>query len=273
MTGFFAAIDTHTLWIEAGWALAVAVALMIGVWLLSQRIHNAGIVDVAWSLSFTLLASIYAWIGSGWLPRRIAMVSLVSLWSLRLTIHLWRRVAALHPKEDGRYEELRKKWNPNTGIKFLLFFQAQALLAVMLSIPYALVSLNARPSFHPLEIAGALLFLGAWFGEALADHQLSVFTRDPAHRGHTMRSGLWRYSRHPNYFFEWLIWVGWFVMAAGSPWGLVTIYCPLLMLHFLLNVTGVPMAEAGSLKSRGDEYRSYQRVTSRFVPLPPRNGA
>ena len=271
MTAFFAPLDGHALLIEAGVATTIAVLLMLGVWLLSERIHNAGIVDVAWSGSFTLLAWAYAWIGNGWLPRRLAVAALVSLWSLRLTLHLWRRVAALHPQEDSRYQELRRKWTPNTGLKFLLFFEVQALLAVVLSLPYALASLNERPVFHSLEIGGAILFLIALFGEALADHQLSVFKHDPAGHGRTMRDGLWRYSRHPNYFFEWLIWVSWFVIAAGSPWGLVTVYCPLLMLHFLLNVTGVPMAEAQSLKSRGDEYRSYQKVTSRFVPLPPKD--
>ncbi len=270
MIGSFAPLDSHALLIEAGVAVLLAVLLMLGVWLLSQRIHNAGIVDVAWSGCFTLLAWIYAWLGTGWLPRRLAIAVLVSLWSLRLTLHLWRRVAALHPREDSRYEELRRKWTPNTGIKFLLFFQVQALLAVVLSLPYALASLNGRTTFHPLEIGGAILFAVALIGEASADHQLSAFKHDPANHGRTMDQGLWRYSRHPNYFFEWLIWVAWFVMAAGSPWGLVTVYCPLLMLHFLLNVTGVPMAEAQSLKSRGEEYRRYQRMTSRFIPLPPR---
>ena len=271
MIGFFAPLDSRALLIEASVATAMALLLMLGVWLLSMRIHNAGIVDVAWSSSFTLLAWVYAWLGTGWLPRRLAVAALVSLWSLRLTLHLWQRVAALHPREDSRYEELRNKWTPNTSIKFLLFFEVQALLAVVLSLPYALASLNARPAFHPLEIAGAVLFLAALCGEALADHQLSAFKHDPASHGRTMREGLWRYSRHPNYFFEWLIWVAWFVIAAGSPWGLITVYCPLLMLHFLLNVTGVPMAEAQSLKSRGDEYRSYQKVTSRFIPLPSKD--
>ena len=270
MTELFAPLDVHALLIQTGAATAISVLLMFAVWLLSLRIRNAGIVDVAWAGCFTLLAWVYALLGGGWLPRRLAIAAMVSLWSLRLTVHLWRRVAGMHPSEDTRYEELRSRWSPNVGAKFLLFFEVQALLDVVLSVPYAISSLNARPSFRPVEIAGVILFLIAFLGEATADHQLSAFKRDPANRGRTMRHGLWRYSRHPNYFFEWLIWVAWFVIAAGSPWGLVTLYCPLLMLHFLLNVTGVPMAEAQSLKSRGDEYRSYQKATSRFIPLPAR---
>ena len=266
----FAPFDLHTLLIEIGVAMAIAVLLMFAVWLLSLRIRNAGIVDVAWSGCFTLLAWVYAALGNGWLPRRLAIAALVSLWSLRLTLHLWRRVAHLHPSEDSRYEELRSRWSPHVAVKFLLFFEVQALLDVVLSMPYAIASLNSTPAFRPVEIAGAIIFLVAFLGEAVADHQLSAFKRNPANHNRTMRAGLWHFSRHPNYFFEWLIWVAWFVIACGSPWGLVTIYCPLLMLHFLLHVTGVPMAEAQSLKSRGDEYRRYQKVTSRFIPLPSR---
>lgn len=268
MHELFGPLDGHTLRIQLTAGLGIIMLAMGGVWLLSRRIHNAGIVDVAWSASFTILSSLYAWLGTGWLPRRVAVAVIASCWSLRLTLHLWQRVRRLHPAEDSRYEELRKRWAPNVEWKFLIFFEAQAVLSVMLSVPYALVTLNGRRSFGTLELAGALLWLIAFAGEAVADRQLDRFKNDPANHGRTMDLGLWRYSRHPNYFFEWMIGVAWFVIAAGSPWGLVTIYCPLLMLHFLLNVTGVPMAEEQSLKSRGDEYRRYQRVTSRFIPMP-----
>jgi steroid 5-alpha reductase family enzyme len=108
-------------------------------------------------------------------------------------------------------------------------------------------------------------------GEAVADAQLARCKRDPSRRGRTCREGLWRYSRHPNYFFEWVIWVGFFVVALGSPWGWTTVIAPALMLHLLLHVTGIPAAEAASLRSRGDEFRHYQQTTSAFVPWPPRD--
>ena len=106
-------------------------------------------------------------------------------------------------------------------------------------------------------------------GESAADRQLEAFRRDPANRGKTCRVGLWRVSRHPNYFFEWLVWVAYFVFALASPWGWVTIYCPALMLFFLFRVTGIPATEAQALKSRGEDYRQYQRTTSAFFPWFP----
>jgi steroid 5-alpha reductase family enzyme len=261
-----APIDSGMLLRELGVALLLAVVLMLLVWVLSLRIHNAGIVDVAWSGCFTLIASLYVVMGDGYLPRRLLMAAMVSVWSLRLTFHLWRRVGKLHPHEDSRYEELRSKWSGNTDRKFFFFFEFQALLNVALSVPFALASINSSAAIRWVEWAGAVLWIACVLGEAIADRQLSRFKSDPANRGKTMKGGLWRYSRHPNYFFEWLIWCSYFLFASGSPWGFATIYCPLLMLHFLLNVTGVPMAEEQSLRSRGDDYRRYQEATSRFFP-------
>jgi steroid 5-alpha reductase family enzyme len=115
-----------------------------------------------------------------------------------------------------------------------------------------------------------VLWLGAIAGEALADRQLQRFKADPANRGAVCQRGLWRYSRHPNYFFEWLVWVAYFVMALASPWGWLTLYCPALMLYFLLRVTGIPLTEQLSLQARGTAYAEYQRRTSAFVPWWPK---
>ena len=122
----------------------------------------------------------------------------------------------------------------------------------------------------PIEWAGAVVWAIGLIGEAAADAQLARFKANPANRGRTCRDGLWRYSRHPNYFFEWTIWVGFFIVALGSPFGWATLVAPSLMLYILLYVTGIPAAEAASLRSRGDEFREYQRTTSAFVPWPPR---
>jgi steroid 5-alpha reductase family enzyme len=117
-----------------------------------------------------------------------------------------------------------------------------------------------------LEIAGAAIWLLALAGESLADYQLKQFKAGRAGTGRVCQVGLWRYSRHPNYFFEWLIWVAFFVFALGSPWGWLTIYCPALMLFFLIKVTGIPMTEELAVKTKGEEYIQYQRTTSGFVP-------
>jgi steroid 5-alpha reductase family enzyme len=246
--------------------LALIAVAMAAVWVLAVRIRNAGIVDVAWSANFTLLALLYAAIGPGQALRRALIASMSVVWSARLAIHLYVRVGGHHPVEDGRYQQLRKDWAPHADRRFFWFFQAQGLLNVILSLPTLVASANAAPTLSPLEWAAAALWAVAVFGESLADRQLDRFRKDPAHRGRTCQAGLWRYSRHPNYFFEWLVWVAYFLFALASPFGWVTVYCPLLMLYFLLRITGIPATEAQALKSRGDEYREYQRTTSPFVP-------
>ena len=192
------------------------------------------------------------------------------VWSLRLAFFLYRRVMGHHPVEDGRYERLRREWALHADRRFFWFFEAQGLLNLLLAAPLLLACINNAPAVQTLEWVGVALFVVALAGESLADRQLEAWKRDPANRQQTCRAGLWRYSRHPNYFFEWLVWVAFFVFALGSPWGWLSIYCPALMLYFLLRVTGIPATEAQALKSRGPDYREYQRTTSAFVPWFPR---
>jgi steroid 5-alpha reductase family enzyme len=248
-------------------AILVTTVMAI-VWLTAVRIRNAGIVDVAWSLNFSLLAGLYAWLGEGWPPRRALVATMFILWSLRLGVYLFVRIRDHHPAEDGRYRQLRRDWAPHADARFFAFFELQAGLNVLLSLPALLPCLNPTPALHSLEIGSLVLWAVALTGETLADLQLDRFRRDPGNHGHTCQVGLWRYSRHPNYFFEWLVWVAFFLFASASPWGWVTVYCPLLMLYFLYRVTGIPATEAQALRSRGEEYREYQRTTSPFVPLP-----
>jgi steroid 5-alpha reductase family enzyme len=150
------------------------------------------------------------------------------------------------------------------------FFQLQAASVVLLGIPFLLPALNSSPQFHPLEIAGAVLWLSAILGESLADAQLAGFKRDPANRGRVCATGLWRCSRHPNYFFEWLVWVAYFGFALASPWGWLAVLSPAIILFLLLRVTGIPLTEQQSLRSKGNAYREYQAATSAFVPWWPK---
>ncbi len=250
-------------------ALAGLCALFAFLYLLARRIDNYGIVDIAWSYAFALLACYYALCAPGWLPRRILIASLAVFWSLRLGTHLYRRVIGHHPVEDGRYGQLRRDWAGHFAPKMAGFFQMQAASVVLLGLPFLLSTLNATPQFHPLEIAGAILWLIALTGESLADAQLAAFKRDPANRGRVCATGLWRYSRHPNYFFEWLIWVAYFVFALASPWGWLAGLSPTIILYLLLRVTGIPLTEQQSLRSKGDAYRQYQQTTSAFIPWFP----
>jgi steroid 5-alpha reductase family enzyme len=248
--------------------LAVIFALF---YLLARRINNYGIVDIVWSYAFAVLALFYAAGASGWPVRRVVLATMVVLWSLRLGTHLCRRVMGHHPVEDGRYVQLRRDWAGNFGPKMFGFFQLQAASVVLLGAGFLLICRNPAPALQPLEIAGIVLWVIALAGEALADAQLAAFKREPANRGRVCAVGLWRYSRHPNYFFEWLVWVAYFVFALASPQGWIAVVGPASILYLLLRVTGIPLTEEQSLRSKGEAYRQYQKTTSAFVPWFPRN--
>ena len=240
------------------------------VYLVARALDNYGIVDVAWAYAFGALATFYAMAGAGWGVRRALLATLVALWSLRLGTHLLVRVASHHPVEDSRYGQLRRDWAAVFHPKMFGFFQLQAVSVVGLGLGFSFSVQNDAPRLLPLEIAGAVLWLLALTGESVADAQLAAFKRNPANRGLVCDAGLWRYSRHPNYFFEWLIWVAYFVFALASPWGWLAVIGPAGILFLLLRVTGIPLAEAQSLRSRGDAYRRYQERTSAFVPWRPK---
>lgn len=244
--------------------------LMVVVWWIAVRIRNAGIVDIAWALGFAPLALLYRVFGDGEPTRQNLITLMVVIWSFRLGVHLWKRVMGHHPEEDGRYRELRLAVAGHENFFFFWFFQAQALLLAVLSIPFLLSNFDTHVQLGFFDLLGFVVWLVAICGESLADRQLSAFKSLAANKGEVCREGLWRYSRHPNYFFEWLIWVSLFLFALPAPWGWTTLFAPALMLFFLLRVTGIPYTEQQSLRSRGDAYREYQRSTSSFVPWFPK---
>jgi steroid 5-alpha reductase family enzyme len=152
---------------------------------------------------------------------------------------------------------------------FLVFFELQALIVVIFSLPFLFAAWNPTP-LGALEYAGLGISLLVLAGESMADRQMRSFKQDPANKGRVCNAGLWRYSRHPNYFFEFLVWVGFALASLGTPWGWTTIICPLLMYYFLTKVTGIPLTEEYAIKSKGEAYREYQRSTSAFIPSPPK---
>ncbi len=256
-----------TEFLQALWPVAVfAVVLMLAIWWLALRVNNLGIVDIAWSAAFAPVAIFYAATTHGNPTRRWLIASMATLWSLRLGIHLYFRVLGHHPHEDVRYAKMRAQWGKNLTSQALIFFELQAVLIVLLATPFLIAGRNPNPSISLLEWAGVAVWASALAGEALADRQLQQFRLRPENKGKICQTGLWNYSRHPNYFFEWLVWVGFFLFAWDSPGGCFTVFCPALMLFFLLRVTGIPLTEELSLKSKGDAYREYQRTTSAFVP-------
>lgn len=237
-------------------------------WLIQLQTKNAAIVDTVWSASFPLLTVIYFLMGHGYAARKLLLAGVVCVWGFRLATYLFMRTIG-HP-EDVRYTALRKEWGVNQNILMLRFFYFQALLALVLSLPFALIMVNPQPVLSYFEIVGAILWFIAVVGESAADYQLKKFKNDPANKGKVCDRGLWYYSRHPNYFFEWIVWVSYFIMALGSPWGAISVICPIAMYYFLTRVTGIAYTEAQMLKSRGPLFADYQKTTSAFFPLPKR---
>ncbi|MEZ4359445.1 MAG: DUF1295 domain-containing protein [Kofleriaceae bacterium] len=249
-----------------------AAALQLALWLVAQRTRNASIVDVGWAGSFAVVAALLA-AQATTAPAIFAPVTVVVIaWSLRLTWHLLRRGAATGP-EEGRYRDLRQRWAPHAERAFFLFFQAQAALTAILAVSIIPPFLwTPRPSLELLRWLGVAISAIAIVGETVADLQLKRFRRAHAGERRVCDVGLWRYSRHPNYFFEWIYWLGLAVHGlAFAPWGLVALLGQAIILASIFGVTGIPPTEAQALRSRGDAYRAYQQRVSRFVPWPPKS--
>lgn len=248
-------------------AAALSVVFCVG-WFCQVRSGNAGYVDVLWAIGVGGAATLYLSVGEGDARARIVAAALMLVWSLRLGYHLHYRVSG--QQEDGRYQAMRASLGGNINRFHFFFFQGQALLAWLFALPaWVIASNDSRVPMMAL-IAAAVVGGAALLGEALADRQLSAFRADPNNAGKTCRAGLWRYSRHPNYFFEWLHWLSYPLLAVGAelaPWLWLA---PVMMFLFLWFVTGIPYTEKQAIKSRGEDYRRYQRETSVFFPWPPR---
>ncbi|MHB1310652.1 MAG: DUF1295 domain-containing protein [Gemmatimonadaceae bacterium] len=246
--------------------LALAGVLMLVAWFVYRATDKASWVDAFWAGNLAVLATWYAATANGDPTRRAVVAAVGGAWGVRLAMHIALRVA--RGPEDPRYVALRAEWKTNLPTRFLRFFMMQAVVDVLLSVPFLLMVRDPAPFGRITEVAGVALWAAALAGESVTDAQLARFKRDPAHRGRVCRDGLWGLSRHPNYFFEWLVWCAFALMATGAPWGWVSWSAPALMLYFLLRVTGIPLTEQQAVRSKGAEYRRYQREVSAFIPMP-----
>lgn len=255
----------HGLTDAAGWSLAACLAGAGLVWLASVPLRDASIVDIAWG--WLVVTPALVWAGSverG--PRALTVLAIALAWAARLSLYIaWRHRGQ---PEDRRYQAIRERNQPHFAVKSLyLVFGLQAVLAWIVSAP--LVAAIASPTpWSAFDAAGVVLALGGLGIEAVADAQLARFKSDPAHRGQVMQAGLWRYSRHPNYFGEFCVWWGFGLLAAGAGawWALGS---PLLMTVLLLKVSGVALLEP-DLRERRPAYADYVRRTSAFFPWSPR---
>jgi len=252
-------------------AWAVAAALQLVLWLVQQRTRNAGIVDVGWALAFALVVAVFAWRASAPVAAWWPIATVVTAWSLRLGGYLITRGAARAP-EDGRYADLRRRWAANAAPRLFVFFQAQAALTAVLSTAFVVPFLAIPWDGGWLRALGAGIALAGVAGETVADAQLARWKRDRATApGHPVcDAGLWACSRHPNYFFEWCVWLGHAVYGlALYPYGLIALVPQAVILGSILGVTGIPPTESQAIRSKGDAYRDYQRRVSKFIPMPP----
>lgn len=247
-------------------ALPLQIGLFSLLWVTSVWRRNVTIVDTFWPLAFVWL-SIFYWYGSRTgTPRSTLVLGLVGVWGIRLALYLTLRNWG--EPEDRRYRAMREYWGPRFWwVSWLTVFALQALLAWIVAMPLYAVMVSQQRDWTPWDVVGLSLWLTGFAWESVADWQLYRFrARSPA--GAVLRNGLWRYSRHPNYFGEALVWWGFYVFAgaAGSWW---TIFSPALMTFLLLRVSGVPLLER-AMSERRPEYAEYRRTTNAFFPWFPR---
>lgn len=253
-------------------ALAVNAVALFALWRVSLRLRDASIIDIYWGCGFVLMAGVGAAVGEAPISRKLIVLAPVTVWGLRLAGYLaWRN---LGHGEDPRYQAMRKKHGERFGLVSLgTVYGLQCVLGWIVATPLivATTSSQAPPPPTGFDIAGLMLFVFGLTFETVGDLQLARFKADPASRGQVMNRGLWRYTRHPNYFGEAVLWWGLWVMALSSPGGIWTAFAPAVMTFLLMRVSGVPMLEYKLKRTRAG-YEEYVRQTSAFFPRPPRSG-
>jgi steroid 5-alpha reductase family enzyme len=263
--------------IEAVVAVSVALsAIMAGAWLVWRSTRNSGWIDTVWTFGLGTVGCIGALtpaVPSGAVTARQVLVAvLIVVWALRLGLHIARRTAGI--KDDPRYGKLVQDWDADATRQMFWLAQKQALVSIPLALSMVLSAWNTLPELRAQDALGALVLFAGIVGEAVADAQLRRFRADPANRNRVCDAGLWSWSRHPNYFFEWLGWVAYPLLAidlgGGYPWGWAALAGPTCMYWLLVHVSGIPPLEAHMLERGRDEFRAYQARTNEFFPAPPR---
>lgn len=259
---------TLTMIFLTAWSVSAIVMLLL--WAVQLKTKNAGTVDVAWSFLTPLVG---AWLIladdietgiRGWL-----IITMAMLWGFRLGAYLYKRV--MDETEDGRYRYLREYCGKHAHLVLFIFFQMQATWTILFALPFWAAARNANDELGTLDFIGIFIWVVSIIGVVISDQQLHRFRMNIANKGKVCDIGLWRYSRHPNYFFEWMQWWTFVLIGYGSDlwwltWtGLIVVYV------FITRITGVPYTEQQSIRSRGDAYRQYQKKTSMFFPMPPKN--
>jgi steroid 5-alpha reductase family enzyme len=255
--------------------IAVGLSLLMAIaWAAQRATGSSGWVDTIWSLAVGLGGIGAAVFASGNVDRRVAIFILIGIWSIRLAAHIGARTR--NGGDDPRYAKFIEEWGDSAAVKLFIFLQIQAVAAFVLVLAVYVAAANPASFPRILDIIAMLIAIVAYGGEALADAQLARFRRSPEAKTGVCEIGLWRYSRHPNYFFEWLGWCAWLPFAidvsAHFAWGWLAILAPLLMYWLLVHVSGIPPLEEHMLRSRGEKFRALQARVNAFFPGPRHSG-
>lgn len=250
--------------------LLAAIVLAVGMvllWLVSVRKQDAGLVDSFWGTGFVVLAWLY-YAAEGFESTRALLVcALVSTWGMRLSVHIFTRNHG--GGEDYRYAAMRKGWGPRFWwVSLFTVFGLQGLLMWVIGMPLYAVARGTQPGLGIVDALGVAVFVVGFLFEAVGDWQVTRFRADPSNRGTTLQTGLWRYTRHPNYFGDALLWWGIYLVAGVASGGAWTVFAPGIMTFLLLRVSGVPLLEERMSKTRAD-FADYAARTSSFFPWPP----
>ena len=247
-------------------------AIMAAAWQIQRSTGHTGWIDVCWTFGTGIVAALGSLVP---LPdnqpaRQIMVVALIAIWSLRLGGHILARTRQVG--DDPRYRDLIRRWGENANLRMFLQLQSQAAVGLILAMSVALAAHNMRPYLGVADVVGATLLIAALAGEALSDWQLRRFKSDPANRGRICEAGLWGWSRHPNYFFEWLCWLAYPIIAidwsGANLQGWLAVLAPACMYWVLVYVSGIPPLEQHMLRSRGAQFREVQARTRAFFPFP-----
>ena len=248
-------------------AVAIAV-LMVTTWLVSVVRRDASIVDIVWGFGFVVVSWVLVASLEADRPRQFLLAALTSIWGLRLAGYLARR--NLGKGEDFRYQAMRRRWGARFPvISLVTVFGLQGVIMWIVSLPLQYGSADADPGIGPVAVMGIMVWLVGVIFETVGDAQLARFKADPANAGKVMDRGLWSLTRHPNYFGDSMVWWGIGIVAAETGSGVIGLAGPLVMMFFLMRVSGVPMLER-SLMKRREGYADYAARTSAFFPRPPR---
>lgn len=252
------------------WAWLITTPIMLGLWFAYHWYHrNGALADVGFCVGFGLVSIGLGLMTTGDVGHRLVVAAMGAGYSFRLGIYMFS-TRIVNATEDPRYQLIREKLGPRAEWWIFAYFMGQSVAVAIFSVPLLVLMANPHDAWSLWEMAGIMVWVVGVGGETIADYQLNCFRRQPSNKGKTYRKGLWRYSRHPNYFFEGVHWCAYVFMSVGISKAWLTLIGPILMIGALLKVSGIPFAEAQALASRGNDYREYQRTTNAFIPWVPR---